>query len=194
MRGSGRVMGRTVASAALLLAACTADAPSRSETRAPPPVAAVAVRAVPDDPFVSPYTNTPYGGSHVIRYTGQPVGTITAVGDVAVLELDEGVVSDANLFDLDGRTLRFTPEGSGFRVETLPLEWSAEGGELLDGSEVELSFVFPFSGREWTSLVVDDMGLITFGGSTTTSDSGGTCTTSSSARPSSTPSRPSSPS
>lgn len=151
--------------AAILLAmpGCAPDA-GRSAARTAPPRADIAVKAVPDNPFVSPYTNTPYGGSHVIRYQGQVAGTITTVGDVAVLELDEGVVSDENLFDLDGRTLRFSPDVSGYRVENLPLEWVDGPGEPLSGRDLDLGFAFPFSGTTWTSATVDNMGLITFGG------------------------------
>jgi hypothetical protein len=105
------------------------------------------------------------GGSHVRQRQGRPIGTITTHGDVAVLELNEGVMSEANLFDLDGRTLRFTPEGAGFRAQNLPLEWVAERGEQLEGRELDLTaFSFPFSGATWNSMVVDNMGLITFGG------------------------------
>ena len=129
------------------------------------PRADIQVKAIPDDAYVSPYTNTPYGGSHVMHYEGRPSGTITMHGEVAVLELDEGVVSEANLFDLDGRTLRFTPAGAGFRVENVPLEWVAEPGEPFEGRELELGFSFPFSGSTWSTAVVDNsMGLITFGG------------------------------
>lgn len=55
-------------------------------------------------------------------------------------------------------------DGAGFRVQSLPLEWVAEPGEPLDGSELALGFPFPFSDTTWTTAVVDDMGLITFGG------------------------------
>jgi hypothetical protein len=140
----------------LLLAACAPEAP---------PVEDAEIAATPDEPYVSPYTNTPLGGSHVRQRQGRPIGAITTVGDVAVLELDEGVMSEANLFDLDGRTLRFTPEGSGFRAESLPLEWVSERGEQLEGTELNLTaFAFPFSGTTWDSIVVHNMGLITFGG------------------------------
>jgi len=143
---------------------CASDAGDAAAGRETPPRADVAVKAVPDDPYVSPYTNTPYGGSHVIRYQGWPSGTVTSLGEVAVLELDPGVVSEHNLFDLDGRTLRFTPEGGGYRVENVPLDWLAEAGEPLEADELSLEFPFPFSGTTWTTAVVDDMGLITFGG------------------------------
>jgi hypothetical protein len=157
-----RVLCPAVATLAVL-AGCARQT-GETSGRTPPPRADIAVTAVPGNAYVSPHTNTPYGGSHVIRYQGQVSGSVRTSGDVVVLELDEGVVSDQNLFDLDGRTLRFSPDATGFRVQTLPLEWVAEPGEPLEGDEVELGFPFPFSDTVWTSAVVDDMGLITFGG------------------------------
>jgi hypothetical protein len=51
-----------------------------------------------------------------------------------VIELDEGVIDDANLFDLVGRTLRFVPDGAGYRVENLPLVWeSGQAAEVVGG-------------------------------------------------------------
>ena len=150
--------------ALLSLAGCARDAGETSGRRSPPARAEIAVKAVPENAYVSPYTNTAYGGSHVIQYPGQVSGSVHTTGEVAVLELDEGVVSDQNLFDLDGRTLRFSPDGSGFRAQNLPLEWVAEQGEPLRGRELELGFPFPFSDTTWTTAVLDEMGLITFGG------------------------------
>jgi hypothetical protein len=43
---------------------------------------------------------------------GHPIGTVSTRGDLIILELDEGVIAPANLFDLVQRTLRFTPESS----------------------------------------------------------------------------------
>jgi len=148
----------------LALTGCARDEGETTGRRAPPAPAGIAVKAIPENAYVSPYTNTPYGGSHVIQYEGRVSGRVRTVGEVAVLELDEGVVSDPNLFDLDGRTLRFSPDGAGFRVQNVPLDWVAEQGESLPGRELELGFPFPFSDTSWTTAVVDDMGLITFGG------------------------------
>ncbi|MEX2531459.1 MAG: hypothetical protein WD960_11865 [Gemmatimonadota bacterium] len=156
-----RFAGSLRACVLLALPACAPDPDAPSE---PPPTADVQVEAIIEGAYVSPVTNTPYGGSHVRQYPGQPSGTVTTHGEVIVLELDEGVVSEENLFDLDGRTLRFTPEGEGFRVENLALEWVEERGEVLRGQALELATPFPFSGSTWTSAVVDNMGLITFGG------------------------------
>jgi hypothetical protein len=164
VRGGYPAVTLGVALLAVFQVAC-AEGPADRAGRTPPPRAPVVVKAVPDQPSVSPHTNTPYGGSHVLQYEGRPAGTVTRVGDVAVLELDPGVMSDEHLFDLDRRTLRFTPDGSSLRGASLPLDWINEPGEPLPGRDLELGFAFPFSGRTWTSAVVDTMGLITFGGS-----------------------------
>jgi hypothetical protein len=80
------------------------------------------------------YSPTPRGGTDVIQVAGSSIGTVRAVGDIAVIELNEGVIEDANPFDLVGRTLRFTPAGGGYRVENLPLAWESEQGyELTSG-------------------------------------------------------------
>jgi hypothetical protein len=78
---------------------------------------------------------------------GEVIGTVTSVGELAILELDEGVIAEANLFDLEGRTLRFTPVEGGYQVENLPLEWDAEyGAEVEDGAVPFEGFEFPSRG------------------------------------------------
>ena len=54
---------------------------------------------------------------------GHPIGKVSTKGDLIVMELDEGALGKANLFDLVGRTLRFTPEASRYRVENEALHW-----------------------------------------------------------------------
>ncbi|MEX1182007.1 MAG: hypothetical protein WEF86_02150 [Gemmatimonadota bacterium] len=97
----------------------------------------------PGVPYVSPYTNTSLGGTHVTQQLGRPMGTITIRGDVAVLELDEGAVTDANLFDLDGRTLRFNGDGT-FTVLDRGSMMPASGYSYL---ELYLVGVLPPEGR-----------------------------------------------
>jgi hypothetical protein len=80
------------------------------------------------------------------------------------MELDEGALGKANLFDLVGRTLRFTPEGSRYRVENEALHWDSEFGPELAGAELTLhQFAFPFSSRNWNSFRVGRTGSISFG-------------------------------
>ena len=47
---------------------------------------------------------------------GKSIGSIATQGDLIVMTLDEGALGHANLFDLAGRTLRFTPDGASYRV------------------------------------------------------------------------------
>jgi len=95
---------------------------------------------------------------------GHSIGTITTQGDLIVMELNENALGKANLFDLDHRTLRFKPAGSGYKVENLPLDWDAEFGSEITGSRVTLhNFSFPFSGQKWDSFAVGTTGTVTFG-------------------------------
>jgi hypothetical protein len=95
---------------------------------------------------------------------GRSIGTIKTQGDLIVMTLDEGVLGKANMFDLVGRTLRFSPEGTGFRAENLALKWDSEFGDALNSAQVTLrNFAFPYSGKNWDSLSVGTTGSISFG-------------------------------
>ncbi|HEY7678932.1 MAG TPA: hypothetical protein VIC04_00335, partial [Terriglobia bacterium] len=108
---------------------------------------------------------------------GRPIGKVSTHGQLIVLELDEGALGQANLFDLVGRTLRFTPERAaskagagkapaslGYRVENAPLAWDDDFGPEHRGPEVKLqNFTFPFSGTSWDSFSVGTTGSIRFG-------------------------------
>ncbi|HZW92191.1 MAG TPA: hypothetical protein VFF64_04390 [Candidatus Eremiobacteraceae bacterium] len=95
---------------------------------------------------------------------GRPIGKISIKGDLIVMELDDGALGKTNLFNLTGRTLRFTPEGSRYRVESGALQWDSDFGPEADHPEVSLhQFAFPFSGKSWTSLLVGTTGSIRFG-------------------------------
>jgi hypothetical protein len=95
---------------------------------------------------------------------GRPIGGISTDGDLIVIELDEGALGKANLVDLNGRTLRFTPEGSKYRAENTALQWDPEFGPELAGAEVTLhNFAFPFSRKNWNSFLVGATGSISFG-------------------------------
>src|SRR5262249_44894926 len=86
-------------------------------------------------------------------------------GNLIVLELNDGALGKANLFDLNGRTLRFTPDGTKYRIENLPLQWDSDFGPELKGTEVPLNhFEFPFSGKRWKSFLVGSTGSLSFGG------------------------------
>lgn len=89
-----------------------------------------------------------------------------------LLELTPEDTTPANLFDLDGRTLVFRPDGrGGYWRDVRSLEWEetlgAEvtvGGKFQDGVEVEFGdFEFDYAGRRWNSVIVSKHGLLTFG-------------------------------
>src|SRR5215469_15465832 len=103
---------------------------------------------------------------------GRSIGKVSTQDQLIVLELDEGVLGKANLFDLAGRTLRFMPEhhqsgatGAGYRLHNLPLQWNEELGPEIHGSDVRLeNLQFPFSGKVWSTFSVGSNGSIRFGG------------------------------
>ena len=114
---------------------------------------------------VNVHSNTARGGADVRQAPGRRIGSITTRGNLILMELDSGVIADHNLFDLDRRTIRFTPSGAGFRAENMALQWDSATGPAIQGNTVRLTrFAFPFSGRSWDSIQVLSTGLITFGG------------------------------
>ncbi len=93
---------------------------------------------------------------------GRSIGTITTQGNLIVMTLNDGVLGKANLFDLAHRTLRFTPDGGGYRVENLG-QWDAEFGSPMTNNRATLAgFAFPFSGKSWNSLSIGITGSLTF--------------------------------
>jgi len=111
--------------------------------------------------------------AQVRQYPGKSIGKVSTVGDLILLELDESALGKQNLFDLNHRTIRFTPAESGYRVQDLPLHWDSEFGDELKGSDVTLrNLKFPFSGKTWDSFSVGGNGSIRFGGSGTDAGAG----------------------
>jgi hypothetical protein len=95
---------------------------------------------------------------------GHSIGKVSTQGDLIVMELEDGALGKNNLFDLVGRTLRFTPDGSRYRVENGALHWDSDFGPQLPGPQVTLhQFAFPFSGKPWNSFLVGATGSIRFG-------------------------------
>jgi hypothetical protein len=95
---------------------------------------------------------------------GHSIGQVSTNGDLIVIELDRAALGQPNLFDLVGRTLRFNPAGSRYRVTNQTLRWEADYGVELTGSDVSLQrFTFPFSGQRWSSFSVGTTGSIRFG-------------------------------
>ncbi|HVB56985.1 MAG TPA: hypothetical protein VNE63_11210 [Candidatus Acidoferrales bacterium] len=95
---------------------------------------------------------------------GHSIGKVSVVANLILMELNKGAFGEQNLFNLEQRTLRFTPDGAGYRVENLPLRWDADFGQPLTSPQVTLhNFSFPFSGKAWNSLSVGVTGSIRFG-------------------------------
>ena len=95
---------------------------------------------------------------------GHSIGSVRTQGDLIVVSLNEGALGKANLFDLAGRTVRFKRDGTGYRIETLPLRWDPEFGDEMAGPQAALhQFAFPFSGKEWDAFSVGIAGNISFG-------------------------------
>ncbi len=95
---------------------------------------------------------------------GKSIGKVSVIGNLILIELNKGALGQQNLFDLARHTLRFMPEGTGYRVENLPMQWDADFGQQLSGSQVTLhNFQFPFSAKTWDSLSVGVTGSIRFG-------------------------------
>ena len=95
---------------------------------------------------------------------GHSIGQVSTTGDLIVIELDSAALGQPNLFDLVGRTLRFSPVGSSYRVTNEPLRWDTNYGLQLTGADVSLQrFTFPFSGQRWSSFSVGTTGSIRFG-------------------------------
>ncbi len=95
---------------------------------------------------------------------GHSIGKVSVLGNLILMELDSGALVQQNLFNLSQRTLRFAPDGSGYRVENLPLRWDADFGQQLSNPNVALhNFSFPFSGKTWDAFSVGVTGSIRFG-------------------------------
>ena len=95
---------------------------------------------------------------------GRSLGTVTTQGNLIIVTLDEGVLGKPNLFNLAHHTVRFTPNGAGYRVENLAEVWDQDLGAPLTQNEVTLtSFAFPFSGKTYISFSVGVTGSLVFG-------------------------------
>ena len=82
------------------------------------------------------------------------------------MELAPEDTTPANPFDLQGRTLVFTPDGrGGYSRAVRSVAWEDDiGRAVADGEDVQLqSFRFDFAGRRSGSFFVSRRGAITFG-------------------------------
>ena len=95
---------------------------------------------------------------------GRSLGTVTTRGNLIIMTLDEGVLGKPDLFNLAHHTVRFTPDGAGYRIENLAEKWDPEFGAPLTQNEVGLkNFAFPFSGKTYNSFSVGVTGSLVFG-------------------------------
>ncbi len=95
---------------------------------------------------------------------GHSIGHVSVKDDLIVIELDSVALGQPNLFDLVGRTVRFSPIGSRYRVTNEVLRWDTTYGTELTGADVRLQrFTFPFSGQRRSSFSVGTAGSIRFG-------------------------------
>jgi hypothetical protein len=95
---------------------------------------------------------------------GKSIGTVTTQGNLIILTLNDDALGKPHLFDLSHRTIRFTPDGTRYRVETLPEAWDNDfGPELKDPHATLSKITFPFSGQKWNEMSVGVTGSITFG-------------------------------
>ena len=123
----------------------TPAAPPTAPAPTPPPA------PEPEPPPEPPIEITPVGRGISVTSENQ-----------ILLELMPEDVVPANPLDLAGRTLVFTPAGSGYSREVRDLTWDEDLGDPVDDN-TEIVFSFDFAGREWGSFFVSRYGVVTFG-------------------------------
>ena len=130
-------------------------------------------RDLPDDVVREPHRVVGEGDVFSDRSTQtRAVNEIlVTAGNQILVELTDDEATRPNLFDLNGRTLVFTPDGSGgYSREVRALEWEEEIDEEVEygadsGAVVMLEgFDFPFAGQRWDSFQIGPPGVLTFGG------------------------------
>ena len=100
-----------------------------------------------------------------LRYYTLPDGAVTA------LPAGRLIYKPANFFDLEGKTVTFTPDGDGYAVSVDGPSWEQPGPAAsthqLDGARlgfrvVDLPFPFPFAGSMWNRVYANANGHISF--------------------------------
>ena len=129
-------------------------------------------RDLPDDVVREPHRAAGEDAALPDRY-GQTraVKEVWVTADNQILvELAPDEANRPNLFDLNGRSVVFTPDGRGrYSRQVRALEWEEEIGEEVqkrsDSRPVVLleSFDFPFAGQCWDSFHLGPPGVLTFG-------------------------------
>ncbi len=101
----------------------------------------------------------------------EPKGASMDVGQIAVLEEDAGIISRRNLFNLNKRRLRFTPAGTGYRLDVAASDYSAQEQtqgqtiDLFDDDDTRafaLGFSFSYFGQSYNRINVNSDGNATF--------------------------------
>jgi hypothetical protein len=89
-------------------------------------------------------------------------------GNVSVLHDDGTLIIPANSFDMQNTSLVFTPQGSGYTVQSVTPTYVSPGNnaqlaQLGGGSaKIQLPFTFKFYGTSYTSLFLNSNGNLTF--------------------------------
>lgn len=95
----------------------------------------------------------------------------TDIGDIAVIEDGDGVVGQLDQFNIDNKTLKFTPSSGGYKVNTGEASYdtaAANAGTLISGlgdddsRQFQLPFSFPFFGASYRQIYVNSDGNLTF--------------------------------
>ncbi len=102
----------------------------------------------------------------------EPRGASSDIGDIAVLEEDSGIISRRNLFNLNGRRLRFTPQPSGgYQLEVGTSDYNEEaalaGSPLInlgddDTRRLELPFTVQFFNSSQKAIFLNSDGNLSF--------------------------------
>ena len=139
-------------------------------------VAGALGRDLPDDVVREPHRVVGKDAAAPDRYAQtRAVNEIWVTSDNQILvELAPDEATRPNLFDLNRRSVVFTPDGTGrYSRQVKALEWEEEiGEEILEilyhkapGTVIMLeSFHFPFAGQRWDSVHLGPPGVLTFGG------------------------------
>ena len=100
-----------------------------------------------------------------LHYYTLPDGTATALPAGGL------IYKPANFFDLEGKSVTFTPEGEGYAVAVEDLDWEQPGpaavAHQLRGTDrqsvlVDLPFSFSFAGASWNRVYANANGHLSF--------------------------------
>jgi uncharacterized protein (TIGR03437 family) len=102
----------------------------------------------------------------------------TDIGDIAIIEDGDGVVGQRDDFNLDNKTLTFTPSSGGYTVNNGGATYdtaAANAGTLVgglgddDSRQLQLPFTFPFFGANYRQVYLNSDGNLTFLGAESSS-------------------------